>query len=329
MNRWIGKTDLQPLPRRSRLLGLIALVGSVLVNAPSPSMAEMVVYTVNYPLAYFAERIGGDSATVRFPAPSETDPAFWKPDPEIIAAYQSADLILLNGAGYAAWIGQASLPRRKLVDTSRSFRNAYLPGEKTLVHQHGPAGEHAHGKVAFTTWLDPEQAIAQARAIESAFAKRLPDEALGYSERADALVKDLETLDCELVTTLGAFSGEPLLASHPVFPYLARRYGLDLRSVAWEPDLDPGEAGWEALDALLGEKPARWMLWEAPPVETIRQKLKSRGVGVIVFAIASSRPAQGDYLSVMNANADAVRHAAGQDSALQSPCVSPMRPEFR
>jgi len=321
MNQRIGKNRWPHQRRSTRLLGLLALVGTAL--ATSASMAEMVVYAVNYPLAYFAERIGGDSVSVHFPAPEHVDPAFWKPGPEIIAAYQSADLILLNGAGYAGWIAQASLPRRKLVDTSRSFRDAYLPGEETPVHQHGPAGEHAHGQIAFTTWLDPEQAIAQARAIEVAFANRHPQEASGYSKRADALVSDLERLDCELAASVGVLANEPLLASHPVYAYLARRYGLDLRSVTWEPDLDPGEAGWRALGALLDEKPARWMLWEAPPAEEIRQQLEARGIGVIVFELASNRPIQGDYLSIMNANVVALGHSAEQGGARQPSCDRP------
>jgi zinc transport system substrate-binding protein len=326
MNQRLGKTCLLHQRRHTRLLGVLALVGTAL--ATTASMAEMVVYTVNYPLAYFAERIGGDSVSVRFPAPEHVDPAFWKPGPEIIAAYQSADLILLNGAGYAGWVAQASLPRRKLVDTSRSFRDAYLPGEETPVHQHGPAGEHAHGKVAFTTWLDPEQAIAQARAIEAAFAKRHPEDASGYSKRADALVNDLERLDCELAASVGVLANEPLLASHPVYAYLARRYGLDLRSVTWEPDLDPGEAGWRALDALLSEKSARWMLWEALPTEATRQKLEARGVGVIVFELASNRPVQGDYLSIMNANLVTLGHAAGQKGALRPSCAGWSKSHF-
>jgi len=324
MNQRVGKSRWQHPRRSSRLLGLLALVGTALATAASvASIAEMVVYTVNYPLAYFAGRIGGESVSVHFPAPEHVDPAFWKPDPEIIAAYQSADLILLNGAGYAGWIAQASLPRRKLVDTSRSFRDAYLPGEETPVHQHGPAGEHAHGQIAFTTWLDPEQAIAQARAIETVFAKRHPQDASGYSKRADALVSDLERLDCELAASVGVLANEPLLASHPVYAYLARRYGFDLRSVTWEPDVDPGEADWQALDALLAEKPARWMLWEASPTETIRQKLEARAVGVIVFELASNRPGQGDYLSIMNANVLALGHAGGQGDARQPSCDRP------
>jgi len=281
----------------------------------------MVVYTVNYPLAYFAERIGGEAVTVYFPAPEQIDPAFWKPAPEIIADYQSADLILRNGAGFARWIGQASLPRRKLVDTSRSFRDAYLPGEETAVHQHGPVGEHTHGQIAFTTWLDPRQAIAQARAIEAALTSRLPEQAPGFAMRTDELAIELERVDCELAATLGALADETLLASHPVYSYLARRYGLDLRSFTWEPDQDPGAEGWRAIDAVLADESAHWMLWEAAPTEEIRQKLGARGVGVIVFEVASNRPGRGDYLSVMDANIEAANRTAGRDGTRRPSCA--------
>ncbi|MDJ0776875.1 MAG: hypothetical protein QNJ85_03360 [Gammaproteobacteria bacterium] len=40
----------------------------------------MTIYTVNYPLQYFSERIAGDHAEVLFPAPGDIDPAFWKSD---------------------------------------------------------------------------------------------------------------------------------------------------------------------------------------------------------------------------------------------------------
>ena len=56
----------------------------------SPSMLKeeesgpLVVYTVNYPLAYFAERIGGEAVEVHFPAPPDEDPAYWEPAPTIL-----------------------------------------------------------------------------------------------------------------------------------------------------------------------------------------------------------------------------------------------------
>ena len=61
-------------------------------DADSP----LSVYVVNYPLQYFAERIGGPDVRVVFPAPADGDPAFWKPLPEQIAAYQKPDLTLYS-----------------------------------------------------------------------------------------------------------------------------------------------------------------------------------------------------------------------------------------
>ena len=97
---------------------------------------KLVIYTVNYPLAYFAERIGGDLVEVVFPAPADKDPAYWSPDADTIAAYQGADLILLNGAGYAKWVDRASLPSSRLVDTGAAFADRLIEMESATTHSH-------------------------------------------------------------------------------------------------------------------------------------------------------------------------------------------------
>ena len=86
------------------------------------------VYVVNEPLRTFAERIGGASVRVVFPAPPGVDPAFWSPDPETVAAYQQADVILLNGAGYARWVARATpVGRRPVYLDSRLVRQELCP----------------------------------------------------------------------------------------------------------------------------------------------------------------------------------------------------------
>ncbi len=76
------------------------------------------IYTVNYPLKYFADRIGGEHVRVKLPAPSGVNPSFWTPDAETVSAYQQAEFILINGATYAKWIPKVTLPDSKLIDTS-------------------------------------------------------------------------------------------------------------------------------------------------------------------------------------------------------------------
>ncbi len=97
-----------------------------------------------------------------------------------------------------------------------------------------------------------------------------------------------------------------VLASHPVYQYLERRYGLDLTSFHWEPDLTPPPEEWAALDALLGQRAATVMLWEGEPTQETRAELQSRGLRVVALPTLSNRPSKGDFLNAMRAAIDAL-----------------------
>jgi zinc transport system substrate-binding protein len=186
--------------------------------------AGLTVYAVNYPLQYFAERIAGDLARVEFPAPADVDPAYWTPDAENIAAYQGANVILLNGANYAGWVGMASLPATKMVNTSGAFENRHIHIEGDVTHSHGPEGEHSHSETAFTTWLDPTLAVMQAEAIKAALAEASPENEAAFTTSFESLQRDLLAIDESVATALAEVKAEPLLGSHPVYQYFARRW---------------------------------------------------------------------------------------------------------
>jgi zinc transport system substrate-binding protein len=278
-------------------------------GAPA-SDGPLVVYAVNQPLAYFAGRIGGPDVDVRFPAPADVDPAFWSPDAETVAAFQRADLILLNGAGYAAWVRLATLPRARTVDTSSGFAERLLPLEKSVTHGHGPAGPHSHAGTASTTWLDPNLALEQARAVNEALAAALPSRATAFRDRFDALAANLLALDARLAAWAEAWGDAPLLFSHPVYQYLEARYRLDGHSLHWEPDAPPPERAWRQLEQRLTEHPARLMLWEAEPLGETRQRLDSLGVRPVVFAPCANQAAAGDFLDAMRANVERLEQEA-------------------
>ncbi|UCD68082.1 MAG: zinc ABC transporter substrate-binding protein [Betaproteobacteria bacterium] len=274
---------------------------------------KLVVFTVNHPLAYFAQRIGGDEVDVHFPAPEGIDPAFWMPDVSEIIAYQQADLVLLNGARYAKWVDKVSLPQLKLVNTSTAFQDQYLRGDAGTTHSHGPVGEHSHGGVAFTTWLDFSQAAQQAKAIAEALARKRPELAAEFQRRFALLESDLLALDSEMQSIGQRARGKPLLASHPVYQYLQRRYDLNLRSLMWEPDVVPGRSSWQGLQVLLREHPAQRMLWEAEPVSETAQRLTSLGISTVIFSPCANVPDDGDFLTVMRRNLEALSSILGPD----------------
>jgi zinc transport system substrate-binding protein len=260
------------------------------------------VFVVNYPLKYFTERIGGGLVSVEFPVPPGVDPAFWKPGTEGILSFQKADLIVLNGAGYSKWIEHATLPESKLVDTSSRFQSQLIAIEDAVTHSHGPEGEHTHAGTAFTTWLDLMLAVEHARAVRDALVKLRPHEAKTFEERFTSLEKDLMALDGEFIALARRRPAQPLIASHPVYQYFARRYGLNLKSVHWEPDEMPDETQWKSLEGLLEGHPAKWMLWEGAPLDAVVEKLRALGVGSIVVSPCGNAPEGGDFLSVMRDN---------------------------
>ncbi len=270
---------------------------------------KLTIYTVNYPLAYFAERLAGDLARVEFPAPADVDPAFWMPDADTVAAYQAADLILLNGAGYAKWVDKVSLPASRLVNTSRSFTDRYIETTSGVSHSHGPGGEHSHSGIAFTTWLDLDLAARQAEAVAIAITRKRPDAKERVAKSLEKLQGELHALDKRLAAIAATAPSRPLLASHPVYQYLARRYDLNLASVLWEPDAVPTPQQWRELESMLADHPAHRMLWEAQPAQETTDRLRALGVESVVFDPCANRPARGDFLTVMSENAKSLEQA--------------------
>jgi len=260
------------------------------------------IYAVSYPLAWAAGRLAGTDAEVRFPVPEGVDPAFWQPDLETIAAYQGADLILLNGAGYAKWIANVSLSRNRLLNTSQGFAEQLIAIDAGPLHSHGPEGDHSHGELAFTLWLDLTLYEKQVTAIAESLSRLLPDAADVIARRREALLLELRELHRELAAVGRQLEGAPLLYSHPVYQYLQRRYRLNGRALHWEPGEQPSDDEWAKLDALLAAHPARIMLWEDEPLAKTREQLQRRGIDVVVFRPMGNRPSDGDFATNLHAD---------------------------
>ena len=293
---------------------LVFIVSLAMLPAISASADRLTVYTVNYPLQYFARRIGGERIDVHFPAPPDVDPAFWMPDLDTIAAYQKADLIVVNGANYAKWVSRIALPRLRTVDTSAAFADQLITEKGNVTHSHGPGGEHSHSGMPFTTWLDFNQAIQQAEAILEALQRKQPGDSEVFAENYGNLKRDLQALDAEMLSLSEGDVGHQLLASHPVYQYLARRYRLSVAAMSWEPEEFPGQGQWQQFSQMLQQLPARWMLWEAMPLEKTVHKLSDAGVSVVVFAPCMNMPGEGDFLTVMSQNVENLKSAVGSEA---------------
>jgi zinc transport system substrate-binding protein len=280
------------------------------LNSGKPTVA-----VTNYPLKYFAERIGGDHTEVIFPIPADVDPAFWNPDPTGVLAFQSADVILLNGASYSKWLDKVTLPRRKLVNTSQLFKDRYIQIQDVTTHRHGPQGKHAHAGLAFTTWIDFQQAIQQAEAVLKALVNLHPQYEKPFDTNFSDLKNDLLALDRRLEQIVANNRAQPLVASHPIYDYLARRYDLHIRSVLWEPNDVPSAQQWVELETILKDYPSTWMMWEGDPHPESVARLQLMGIKSAVFDPVENIPEHGDFLSNMRQNIENLKPVFRQQGA--------------
>ena len=231
--------------------------------------------------------------------PDGIDPAFWRPGISDIAAIQSADLIALNGAGFAEWTTKASLPRSRLIDTSAGLSDAYIATE-TVTHSHGAGGEHSHTGTATYTWLDFDQAAAQAAALASAMTRRVPETAQGMEGRLAGLTADLAGLDTAAEAAGAALAGRTIIATHPRYQYFARAYGLDIQPLDWAAGDMPSAAQWADLEARLKDDEPVILIWEAEPPEEATARARDLGVSNVVFPPLANRPGSGgDFLGAM------------------------------
>lgn len=314
---------------RGAALAVVVALGSAALSGCSksdePKKAEDAgaevarrVMVASYPTQYFAERIAGGLVPVENPVPGDADPATWEPPAEAISAYQSSALVVLNGAGFEEWAQRAPLPRSRVVESASAFSDEWIEIEEGVSHSHGTRGEHTHTGTDGHTWLDPINAIAQSAEIAEAMSAAFPEHAGAFAENQAALARDLRALDASLREVSEQMEGWGLVANHPAYNYLARRYGWEISNLDVSPEHDdPGQVAAMAGAHLVadgGEVARAIMLWESEPTEAIRAELRKPAWNIepVVFSPTETKPEHGDYLDAMRANVERLRAVVGR-----------------
>ncbi len=298
---------------------LICLIAWMAVSGCSNPPANPVaiapgkprVVATNLPLRYFAERIGGDRIGIDFLVPADEDPAYWLPPAEDVLQMQTADLVLLNGAQYEKWLTTVTLNDARTVDTSSAFAAEFIPMKNVITHSHGPTGEHTHGGLAKTTWIDFQQARVQAQAVAAAFSSRWPEYRDEFAANAQVLDDDLQQLDRAMSAAAQKLGSTPVIVSHPEYDYWARRYQINIESVHWEAGDDLDENALLELGPLLARHPAPYVIWEDDPHELAVAKLEALGLESVVFAPRGNYEGDTDWLTLMRENVANIERIAG------------------
>ena len=276
-------------------------------NNSKPSESDVIV-TSFYPTTYFAERISGGLVPVVCLLPEDEDPIYWKPSSNAIVQFQAASLVILNGAEFEKWPNFVSLPLSKTIESVNLPPEELVKYEDSISHRHGPSGEHSHEGIDGHTWLDPIMAKLQSKTILEGMKRIWPVHGEAFEQNFNSLSADLD----ELNKRFESFQNVKLLASHPAYNYLSKRYGWDIINFDFDPSESLDENQIKALQAALEKKDRNIMLWEEMPIDSIRDNLDNQfAIKSIEFSPCESMTASDladgkDYLKVMLMNLDAL-----------------------
>ena len=322
-------------------------------SRPSDSQPANRIYAVSYPLQFLTQQIVGEEIEVLLPYGQADDRRNSRPAREVIEAMQNSDLVIANGVGarYAKWLALVSLPDSKIVNTaskSLSLKDYIQVKGESIVHSHGPEGEHSHPVMAARAWLDPSLAKKQANYI----AKRLK---VTYPEMADRFQQNLDGLQAKLdelvetkssVVELAKAKSPVVFTAGSKFEFLTRAAGLSadpLKAFSRSSDLTDDQllaAVKDQLDQLRGDQlraqrdragqtqgegeSAAAAEKQNPALVFIDQQLRlsdelsaaflSNQVQPVRVDLLDVAPAQGDYISAMRTNMTRIQDTLKRDN---------------
>lgn len=281
--------------------------GGMLVE-PDGAEKKLVIVATFYPLAEFAQAVGGDAVSVTTIVPAGAEPHDYEPTPrDILAAYRS-QVFLLNGSGLDPWAEKIrpDLERNDVTIVQMSERVLLLPisdtGMMTRVDPH--------------FWLDPMRAITEVQAIRDVLIARDPTRSVDFARNAATFVAELQVLDEEYQSGLSHCALHTIVTSHQAFGYLADRYGFEAVSVSGlSPEAEPSPNRMAEVVRLVNQKGVKYIFFESLVSPKVAETLADEtGTRTLVFdpieGLTDTKRAEGkNYLSIMRDNLQSLQTA--------------------
>lgn len=286
------------------LAASIALGGcSAITDDPGGAGNGLQVAAAFYPLAYVAERVGGDHVEVTNLTAPGGEPHDLEPSVAVTAEIAEAGLVLYE-RGFQPAVDAAVdenatgdvLDAAEVVDLV-PFREHGVDSDETDPH----------------FWLDPLLLADLGDAVADRLAEADPDHAEDYRANAADLHGDLEGLDQEYADGLAGCARTTVVVSHDAFGYL-QRYGLEMKAIlGLSPESEPTPTDLARLQDLIREEGVTTVFSEsivsAKAAEALARETGAESDVLDPIEGLTDRTADEDYLSLMRANLAALERA--------------------
>ncbi|HLD21309.1 MAG TPA: zinc ABC transporter substrate-binding protein [Patescibacteria group bacterium] len=308
----------------STVLGMCIIligVGASCTNQEVHTTSEKLnVVASFYPLAHFAEQVGGSFISVNTITPLGVEPHDFEPTPQDIASINTAQVFLFQGAGLDPWAEQiqndVAHAGVAVVEMTEKVPLLTASGEEHAHEGEEEDFEHAAGEYDPHTWLDPLTAVQEVEAIRDALKQADPEHAATYDANAQAYIVQLQQLHDAYQQGLDLCRFREIIVSHNAFQYLAKQYAITTIPIAGiTPDQEPSPRAIAELSTLAKEKGIKYIFFEtlaSPKIaETIATEINAQTLvlnpieGLTPEEVQSGKT----YISVMQDNLQNLRTA--------------------
>ncbi|MEV6973842.1 metal ABC transporter substrate-binding protein [Kitasatospora sp. NPDC093806] len=268
-----------------------------------------------YPMAFLADRIGGEHVKVSNLTAAGVEPHDLELTAKQVAGVKKADAVVyLKGLQPTVDKAVADSGAKHKVDATAAspLEDHHLPEG----HTEGDGHDHAHdGAGDPHLWLDPTRYAAVAKSVGAEFAKADPAHAADYQKNTDELVGKLTALDQEFKDGLKDAKTRTFVTSHAAFGYLAEHYGLTQVAInGVDPESEPTPARLADVQKAAKENGVTTVFFETlvnPKLaETVAKDLGLK-TAVLDPLEGVKDPAKDDYLTVMKQNLTNLQAALG------------------
>jgi len=272
---------------------------------------KLTVAATFYPLAHFAEQVGGEHVQVINMTPNGIEPHDYEPTPQDLAELEEVDLFLYNGAGLDPWAETIApnLAAKGITTLRATERIDLLEGhdEHEEEEQHEATDPHA--------WLDPTYALYIVGQIRDELVAIDPENAATYNGNAATYVSTLQLLEKHYREDLADCTLREIIVSHDAYRYMATRYDFATHAIAGlSPDEEPSAQRIAELADLAKEKGIDTIFFEELVSPDLAQTIADE-VGAqtnVLHTIEGLTPGQSagaTYMSLMYENLESLKLA--------------------
>jgi ABC-type Zn uptake system ZnuABC Zn-binding protein ZnuA len=228
------------MPRFFFRISLLFLLTFATAHAQEETLQVVTSTTI---IADIAKNVGGEFVNITALVPPDSDIHGFELRPSDLRLLNSADLILINGAGLEQFPEGllADVEPEKIVTIANGIEvlafaeeeNEYLGvlGEDLNCDEEDELkDEHAHGECDPHFWFDPMNVIQMTDNIAAAFGEIDPQHATQYQSKAESYREQLEALDTEIRELMNKIPEEKhlLVTNHEFLAYFAQAYNFQI-----------------------------------------------------------------------------------------------------